>query len=939
MDYSETLNLPRTEFAMKANLPTKEPLIQEIWEKNDLYNTLMDLRKGRPAFILHDGPPYANGEIHMGTAFNKILKDIVVKFANMSGYYSPYVPGWDTHGLPIELQAIRALGIDRHQQSPVELRRRCKEFALKYVDIQRKQFKRLGVYGDWDHPYLTLEPRYEAKQVKLFGQMMERNHVYRGLKPVFWCTECETALAEAEIEYHDHRSPSIYVGFEVVNGRGVLPAGSQLVIWTTTPWTIPANMAIAVHPDHQYVLVRTQEAKPRSVVVAKDLLNKAFTVMGLKRGRVQRTLLGKDLEGIMCRHPLYDRPSVVILGGHVSMEQGTGCVHTAPGHGEEDFDVCQKYGIETLVPIDDHGVFTEVAGPFRGLFYEKANPKIVDALRRSGALFAEETVTHQYPHCWRCKKPVIFRATTQWFASVDRFRKEALDAIEEVTWVPALGKERIRNMVAERRDWCISRQRVWGVPLPILYCAGCGEILKAPEVTERIAEVFSVKGSDSWYCDPVEEFVSEGIRCPRCGANRFEKEKDIMDVWFDSGSSHAAVLEERPELRWPADLYLEGSDQHRGWFQSSLLTSVATRGRPPYKTVMTCGFVVDGEGRKMSKSLGNVVNPMDVMKRYGADILRLWAASTDYSGDIRVSESILKQMAEVYRKIRNTFRFILGNLYDYDPKKDAVSDDNLSEVDRWALMRLSEVTERVLKGYSSYQFHIVYHTIHNFCATDLSAFYLDVLKDRLYCSAKDSVERRAAQTTIYAILKDLVRLAAPILCHTAEEVWQSMPRLESDPWSVHLSEMPEQRKKVWDEEFKERWRVILASRDDVSKALEVVRGEKGLIGSSLEARVRIVAQKPGVRDVLRRYDRNLASIFIVSQVEVGEPDHVPGRIGGDGGNEEPLFSYDGETVTVYVLRPLGRKCGRCWIFGESVGKSPEHEDLCDRCAGVLCTVG
>ncbi|HHY38267.1 MAG TPA: isoleucine--tRNA ligase [Clostridia bacterium] len=934
MDYSKTLNLPQTEFAMKANLPVKEPLIQEIWEKKGLYKTLMDRRKGRPVFILHDGPPYANGDIHMGTAFNKILKDIVVKFANMKGYCSPYVPGWDTHGLPIELQAIRALGIDRHAQSPVELRRRCKEFALKYVDIQRKQFKRLGVYGDWDHPYLTLDPRYEAKQVRVFGQMMERNHIYRGLKPVFWCTECETALAEAEIEYRDHRSPSIYVGFEVVEGKGVLPPGSRVIIWTTTPWTIPANMAIAVHPDHEYVLVTIQGPNPQSVVVAKDLLRESFSAMGLKRGRVKKTLRGKDLEGIVCRHPLYDRPSIVILGEHVSMEQGTGCVHTAPGHGEEDFEVCQKYGIKTLVPIDDHGVFTDEAGPFRGLFYEKANSQIVDALRQNGALWAEGSVVHQYPHCWRCKKPVIFRATTQWFASVDRFRKEALQAIEDVTWVPAWGKERIRNMVAERRDWCISRQRVWGVPLPILYCADCGEVLKAPEVTERIAEVFSVKGSDSWYCDPVEEFVPEGVHCARCGGNRFEKEKDIMDVWFDSGSSHAAVLEERPELRWPADLYLEGSDQHRGWFQSSLLTAVATRGRPPYKTVMTCGFVVDGEGRKMSKSLGNVVNPMDVMKRYGADILRLWAASADYSGDIRVSETILKQMAEVYRKIRNTFRFILGNLYDYDPEKDAVSYEDLLEVDRWVLMRLSEVTERVLKGYSSYQFHIVYHTVHNFCATDLSAFYLDILKDRLYCSAKDSRERRSAQTAMYIVLKDLVRLTAPILCHTAEEVWQAMPKSSGDPWSVHLSEMPEEEQKVWDGEFKERWKVILSSRDDVSKALEVVRGEKGLIGSSLEARVRIIAKNPEIGRVLKSCERDLASIYIVSQVEVVEPQSVSDRIGTDDEGEEPMFSYEGGTVTVHVLRPLGRKCARCWIFEKSVGAN-RYEDLCERCAEVV----
>jgi isoleucyl-tRNA synthetase len=928
MDYSKTLNLPKTEFAMKANLPTREPLVQEMWEKKDIYGDLLKAREGCPPFVLHDGPPYANGDIHMGTAFNKILKDIVVRFSSMSGHYSPYVPGWDTHGLPIELQAIRDLKIDRHRQSPVELRRRCREYALKYVDIQKRQFKRLGVCGDWNHPYLTLVPEYEGKQIEVFGQMMELGHIYRGLKPVFWCTECETALAEAEIEYGDRRSPSIYVGFEVIDGKGVVPEGSLLTIWTTTPWTIPANMAIAVHPDYKYVVVKTKEENPRTIVVAKDLLDKSFEAMGLSYGQIIKTVSGSRLEGVVYRHPLYDRESIVVLGEHVSLEQGTGCVHTAPGHGEEDFEVGRRYGIEILVPLDDHGVFNEEAGPFAGLFYGKANSVIVDALRDSGALMSEGTITHQYPHCWRCKKPVIFRATTQWFASVDRFRKEALDAIEEVTWVPAWGKERIRNMVADRRDWCISRQRVWGVPLPILYCSDCGRVLDNPKVIERIAQVFSQKGSDSWYKDPVEEFVPEGTSCPECKGVRFEKERDIMDVWFDSGSSHIAVLEERPELRWPADLYLEGSDQHRGWFQSSLLTSVATRGRPPYKTVMTCGFVVDGDGHKMSKSLGNVVKPVDVMKRYGADILRLWAASSDYSGDIRVSESILKQMSEVYRKIRNTFRFILGNLWDFDPTQHLVSDEDLAEIDRWALLRLSEVTEKVCKGYASYQFHIVYHTIHNFCVSDLSAFYLDILKDRLYCSTRDSRGRRAAQTTIYTVLKDLVRLAAPILCHTSEEVWQSMPKCEGDPWSVHLTLLPEPMRNVTNDGLKERWDAILSVRNDVSKALEVVRGELGSIGASLEARVRITTSDAKVRELLNRYRQDLPSIFIVSQVEMEEAERASGE-------DEPLFSYKGELVSVDVLRPLGRKCGRCWVYSDSVGKSSEHGDLCERCVSVV----
>lgn len=922
MGYSETLNLPRTDFAMKANLPSREPEIQKKWAEKRVYEAILERRSGRPKFVLHDGPPYANGDIHIGTALNKVLKDMVVRFASMRGFQAPYVPGWDTHGLPIELQAIKALNIDRKRVDAVQLRRHCREFALKYKEIQKAQFQRLGVLGDWENPYLTLSPRYEAQQVRVFGEMVRRGFIYRGLKPVYWCWECETALADAEVEYQDKESPSIYVGFRVKDGKGKLQPGVDIVIWTTTPWTLPGNQAVALRPDSVYVVADTDRGK---VLVAKELLERALSDMGLGLRGIVAEHRGGDLEWVVCEHPFLSRDSIVITGEHVSLDQGTGCVHTAPGHGEEDFVAGLPYGLKPLTPVDERGVFTEDAGPFKGQLFQDANQKIIETLEDSGRLYAAGKIVHQYPHCWRCKQPVLYRATEQWFASVDGFREEALRAIDSVRWIPPWGKDRIRSMVAERRDWCISRQRVWGVPIPVFYCSSCGEPVMSKDAIARVAEVFEERGSDSWYLLSPEEFLGDGWRCSKCGGAEFRKETDIMDVWFDSGTSHAGVLETRPDLTWPADMYLEGSDQHRGWFQSSLLTAVATKARAPYKAVLTHGFVVDGEGRKMSKSLGNVIFPQEVIKKYGADILRLWVASADYRADIRISESILKQLAEVYRKIRNTFRFLLGNLYDFDPRRDRVEYGDLPEIDRWALARLQRVIQRVTRGFQEHEYHVVYHVVHNFCLNDLSAFYLDVLKDSLYCLAPSDRRRRAAQTVLYEIVSVLARLVAPVLCHTADEVWSHLDPPE-ETWSVALSDWPEVNEAYIDEGLEKRWEALLEVRSEVLRALEEAREAK-LIGSSLDALVRIKCRDDGVEELLKRYSEDLPTIFIVSQVDLVERDR---GFGHEGTEREGTNS-----VVVEVLPARGKKCARCWRYDEAVGLRPDRADVCKRCADTL----
>ena len=906
---------------MKANLPQRELEIFKWWEDNDIYAKSLKINEDKPLFVLHDGPPYANGDIHLGHALNKILKDIIVKFKSMSGYKAPYVPGWDTHGLPIESQAIKKLGVDRYEADPLAFRKICRDFALKYVDIQREGFKRLGVRGDWANPYLTLNPEFEAKQIEVFGEMAQKGYIYKGLKPVYWCTDCETALAEAEIEYADSVAQSLYVKFPVVDDKGLFGnlANTYFLIWTTTAWTLPANMAVCVNPDIEYGLVRFDNGEV--YVLAIDLIDAVAADANLGSYEILKRFKGSQLEGIETHHPFFERLSPVILGEYVTLEQGTGCVHIAPGHGQEDFEVGRKYDLQVLNPVDDKGYMTKEAGKFAGMFYEEAGKAIIDEIRSNGMLLAVKDVQHSYPHCWRCKNPVIFRATEQWFASIDGFREQALEAIASVKWTPAWGQDRMTNMVKERYDWCISRQRLWGVPLPIFYCKECGEAIINADTISAVSNLFREKGSDVWFVMDAADILPEGFSCPHCGGKTFTKENDIMDVWFDSGSSHAAVLEVRDELNWPADMYLEGYDQFRGWFQSSLLTSVATRGRAPYNEVLTHGMVVDGEGRKMSKSLGNGVEPQDVVKEYGADILRLWVTSADYKSDMRISPSILKQLSEVYRKIRNTARFLMGNLYDFKPDKDAVAYEEMKEIDKWALMRLQELIGEVTQAYNDYEYYSVYHAIYNFCVVDMSNFYLDVLKYRLYTFKPDSKERRAAQTVLYAILDALVKMLAPVLSFTAEEVWHYMPHAGKDEClSVHLAPWPVLDARFISDGLKQKWDKLIMVRDDVLKALEIARRQK-IIGQSLEAAVELYADDiwyPFLKDM----EPQLNEIFITSQTSVLTA-NAP---------EDAILAENVEGLKIYVRKASGQKCERCWMYSTTVGQDPEHPTICKRCA-------
>ncbi|AEY66369.1 isoleucine--tRNA ligase [Clostridium sp. BNL1100] len=925
-DYGKSLNLPQTDFPMRANLPQREPEFLKKWEDMDIYNKQLKKAEGKPSFILHDGPPYANGGIHLGTTLNKVLKDIVVKYKSMSGYYTPYVPGWDTHGLPIEQRAIKELGLKRHEVGPVVFREACEGFAMKYLDIQRESFKRLGVRADWEHPYITLKPEFEAKQIEVFGEMAKKGHIYKGLKPVYWCPECETALAEAEIEYADDTTVSIYVKFQVRDDKGIFQGVApkekiNFVIWTTTTWTLPANLAICLNESFEYSVVK---ANDEYYVLAAELVENTMKAAAITEYETVAKFKGSELEGILCKHPFLDRDSIVILGDHVTLEAGTGCVHTAPGHGAEDFLVCQKYKIPVLVPVDSKGFLTKEAGPFAGMFYKKSNPAIIEKLTQDGRLLASEKITHQYPHCWRCKDPIIFRATEQWFASIDGFRKEALKAIKDVKWIPEWGEERITNMVRDRGDWCISRQRIWGVPIPIFYCKDCGKELITDESIKAVADLFREKGSNAWYAMDASEILPKGTKC-ECGHHEFSKETDIMDVWFDSGSSHVAVLENREGLSWPADLYLEGSDQHRGWFQSSLLTSVATKGNAPYRKVLTHGYVVDGEGRKMSKSLGNGIDPADVIKEYGADILRLWVASSDYTTDIRISKDLLKQLSEVYRKIRNTARYILGNINDFNPDTDSVDYNELNELDKWALSRMNNLIKRVNEAYDTYEFHLMFHAIHNFCVVDMSNFYLDIIKDRLYTSNADSKERRAAQTVMYEILHNLVRMLTPVLAFTTEEIWQYMPhRADDDTESVQLNSWPQVNEKYVNTELSEKWEKIFELRSDVSKALEIARANK-TIGHSLNAKVTLYADGESL-EFIKSIESDLVTVFIVSAVEIKNLADAPAA--AQKGEEMP-------GIKVSVEQAPGDKCERCWMFSEFVGKDEKHPTLCKRCADIV----
>lgn len=927
MDYAKTLNLPKTGFPMRGNLPQREPETITMWDEMDVYRRVQEKNSGRPKFILHDGPPYANGHIHLGHTLNKVLKDIIVKFYSMSGYDAPYVPGWDTHGLPIEQQAIKSLGINRHEVDVVDFRRRCKEYALKFVDIQREEFKRLGVRGDWERPYLTLMPNFEARQIGVFGEMAKRGYIYKGLKPVYWCATCETALAEAEVEYNDKKSPSIYVKFAVKDGKGILPGDCSVVIWTTTPWTLVANMAIAVHPEFDYVLA---DFDGEQYVLAKELIEYFVRDAEVPVPKIIKEFKGQDLEGVICRHPFLERDSLVIFGDHVSLEAGTGCVHIAPGHGHEDYLAGLEYNLEILSPVDGDGKFTEEGGEFAGQFYADANKNVIDRLAECKGLVKKGSVRHQYPHCWRCKKPVFFRATEQWFASIEGFRQQALDEIRNVRWIPDWGEERIYNMVANRGDWCISRQRTWGVPIPIFYCAACEQEIINDETIEHLQKIFRKHGSDAWFALPVEDLMPAGMSCPECGAQKFVKETDTMDVWFDSGSSHLGVLDEAekwPELSWPADLYLEGSDQHRGWFNSSLNTSVAVTGKAPYRSVLTHGFVVDENGRKMSKSLGNVVDPSKVIKQMGADILRLWVTSADYRGDLAASQSILKQNTESYRKIRNTARFILGNLNDFDPEENRVRRADLREIDRWAMLELHKLIKKVTEAYRNYEFHTVYHAVHNFCTVEMSARYLDIVKDTLYCQPAASIERRAVQTVIYDILHALVRLLTPVLAFTSEEIWRYLPHVGVHPESVQLTDMPEADESYIDPELDDKWQRLLRVRTVVNRALETARKDK-LIGNSLEAAV-ILYSSTGIYRFLKQVEGDLPALFIVSTVELAQ-----GKAPKDALSFEEL-----PEVQVSIAQAEGGKCERCWNYHIEVGKNEDYPETCPRCAGVLEEIG
>ena len=925
-DYNKTLNLPQTSFEMRASLPTREPKMLEQWEKEDIYNKLMEKNNGNPVYVLHDGPPYANGDIHLGTALNKTLKDIIIRYKNMSGFKAPYVPGWDTHGLPTELKARKKAGVDNSTSiDPIKLREICKEFVLGYVDDQRTQFKRLGAMGEWDNPYLTLNPEFESKQIEIFGEMALKGYIYKGLKPVYWCSDCETALAEAEIEYADDPCYSIYVKFNIKDDKGKLsllgidPLKTSIVIWTTTTWTLPGNVAICVGPKFKYSIIKVNE---EFLIMAQDLYEKVLGDAKISEYEIVGEINGSELEYMTTQHPFLDRDSLVIIGNHVTLESGTGCVHTAPGHGVDDYNVCRNYPeLPIVVPVDSKGILTDEAGQFSGLSTEKANRAIADYLKVNGNLFSVNKIIHQYPHCWRCKEPILFRATEQWFCSVESFKDEAIKAVKDVKWIPSWGEDRITSMIRDRSDWCISRQRKWGVPIPILYCSDCMTPVVTRDTIDKITEIFKTEGSDSWYKRDAKDFTTEATKCPECGCKDFYKEKDIMDVWFDSGTTHASVCEMRDNLHWPADLYLEGADQYRGWFQSSLLTSVAWRGTAPYKTIVTHGWVVDGEGKKMSKSLGNGILPEEIVNQYGADILRLWVASSDYHADIRISPDILKQLSESYRKIRNTARYILGNLFDFDPNKDMVPVNELEELDKWALMKLDLLIDNVMDSYEKFEFHPIYHSLHNFCVVDMSNFYLDVLKDRLYVEKAESKKRRAAQTVIYKVLDALTRMITPILPFTAEEIWTNMIHDDSaDKKAAVFNSMPSKSGVECDDEFMKYWNKIHDIRDDVKKALEIARKSK-IIGSSLESKVKLYCTGE-LYEFINGCIDIMPTVLIVSQVELLN--------NGSGG-----FTGDIDGLTIDIIKAEGQKCERCWGYYTNVGINEEHPTLCGRCTSIV----
>ena len=928
-EYKNTLNLPQTTLAMRANATVRELEIQKFWEENNIYEKMIAERDKANSFVLHDGPPYLSSEkIHVGTALNKILKDILIKYKSQRGFYAPYVPGYDGHGLPIENAVVKNIKGGRHAITEAELRTKCREFAHKNLKGQESEFKRLGVLGNWEKPYLTINPEYEAEQVRVFGEMYKKGYIEKGLKPVYWCAACETALAEAEVEYADHTSTSIYVRFkfdedstEKINNK-ILTGNTKpvyAIIWTTTPWTIPSNMAISMHPRFEYTFF---EYKGDVYVVAQELLSSFLKDVEWEESdiKVIGSCVGQDLELLNTRHPLVDRKSPIILGEHVTLDAGTGSVHTAPGHGLEDYEVGCKYGIEVFSPLDGQGIWTDSVGisDLVGVPYYKGNSMVIEMLQKCGALLQQQDIQHSYPHCWRCKKPVIYRATPQWFVKVDKFRDKALEAVHNVKWIPASGENRIGNMVESRTDWCISRQRAWGVPIPIFYCEDCGEVICSDETIENVAKLFEKESSDAWVKYSAEELLPQGFVCPKCGKAHFRKEKDIMDVWFDSGVSWRAVVEKRADElgHTPVDMYLEGSDQHRGWFQSSLLTSVATQGKAPYKQVLTHGFVFGEDGRKMSKSLGNYIRPDDIIKNYGADILRLWAASVDYRNDIKIGNNIVGQLTEIFKKTRNTARFLIGNLFDFNPAIDYVQYDELKNIDKFALHKLNKLIAEVTEAFENYEFYKYFQCLQNFAAVDLSSFYLDIVKDRLYTAGKKSLSRRACQTVLFENLMALVRILAPVMPHQAEDIWQNIPEVQRGGLiSILLSDWPVVNAKWNNVQLEEDFTKILKSREVVSRAIEPLRADKK-VGSSLEVAVYVKADDD---TVLKANSADLADIYIVSQATLATD--APSEV---------LNEYSEEGYTVWVTKAKGEKCTRCWKYREL-----NEDGICPDCADAI----
>ncbi|MBI2252934.1 MAG: isoleucine--tRNA ligase [Armatimonadetes bacterium] len=928
MNYRDTLNLPKTNFPMKANLKEKEPEILKFWEDKEIYQKLNKLLKGKSKYILHDGPPYSNGPIHLGQSLNKILKDIVVKYKTSCGFYSPFIPGWDTHGLPNEKATLETYKINRKEINPVELRERCKTSALHFLEIQKSQFKRLGIRGDWEHPYLTLNFLYESTIIKIFKELVKEGYIYKRLKPVYWCSTCETALAEAEIEYKEKESPSIFVKFPLKDSlEEFFPKNNHktyVLIWTTTPWTLPGNVAIALNPEAYYLLVNDGQ---ESYILAEELLYLIANEIKLKNYEILGKVKGKDLKGKICKHPFFERDSILITEEYVTLDQGTGCVHTAPGLGAEDYEAALKYSLPVIVPVNNQGILNEEAGIFKNLFYKEANLKIIEHLKESNLLLYNSSITHSYPHCWRCRDPIIFRATKQWFVAMDikKLRENSLEQIKKVKWIPDWGEERIYNMLQARPDWCISRQRVWGVPIPVFYCKNCGEIICAPDIIKIVEDLFLKEGADVWFKKEAKEILPLNFNCPKCQKQEFEKENNIFDVWFESGVSHEAVCANNPELNWPADLYLEGSDQHRGWFQLSLIPAVAVRNKAPYRAVLTHGWVLDEQGISMHKSLGNVIDPNEIIKEYGGDILRLFFSSVDYTADIKIGKNTLKQISENYRKIRNTFRFILGNLYDFNPSRDKTALlEDLSELDLFILQETNQLLKKVKKAYDSFQFHLVYTYLHNFCVQDLSSFYLDIIKDTLYTYSANSKERKAVQKTLYEMLNALIIMFSPILSFTMEEIWQNLP-WDKPEESIQLMPWPSLIKVEFPSELEEKWDIILSLRSEIFNCLEKQRIDK-IIHKGAEAEVELYLEPP-LYNTLRNDEELLRRIFLVSSVSIFHPE-----VGLPEGIVSPK---NFPKIRIFIRKTKNQKCQRCWNYVKELSRDPEFADVCPHCGNVL----